>query len=59
MENHNTCKETTIDTASKDGDADKADLLTEVSRGMDKLLWMVEAHTIEGMKPNTLCSWGR
>jgi len=34
-----------IDTASKAGDADTADLFTEVSRGVDKLLWMVEAHT--------------
>ena len=34
-----------IDAASKTGDADTADLFTEVSRGVDKLLWMVEAHT--------------
>jgi starvation-inducible DNA-binding protein len=34
-----------IDTAGKAGDADTADLFTEVSRGMDKLLWLVEAHT--------------
>ena len=33
-----------IDTAAKVGDADTADLFTEVSRGVDKLLWMVEAH---------------
>lgn len=33
-----------IDAASKLGDADTADLFTEVSRGVDKLLWMVEAH---------------
>jgi starvation-inducible DNA-binding protein len=33
-----------IDTAGKAGDADTADLFTEVSRGVDKLLWMVEAH---------------
>jgi starvation-inducible DNA-binding protein len=33
-----------IDTASKAGDADTADLFTEVSRGIDKLLWLVEAH---------------
>ena len=33
-----------IDTASRIGDADTADLFTEVSRGVDKLLWMVEAH---------------
>lgn len=34
-----------IDAASAAGDADTADLFTEVSRGVDKLLWMVEAHT--------------
>lgn len=33
-----------IDAAGKLGDADTADLFTEVSRGVDKLLWMVEAH---------------
>jgi starvation-inducible DNA-binding protein len=33
-----------IDVAAKAGDADTADLFTEVSRGLDKLLWMVEAH---------------
>src|SRR5438876_1862915 len=33
-----------IDTASRAGDADTADLFTEVSRGIDKLLWLVEAH---------------
>src|SRR6266487_3876074 len=33
-----------IDDAAKAGDADTADLFTEVSRGVDKLLWMVEAH---------------
>jgi len=33
-----------IDTAAKAGDADTADLFTEVSRGVDKLLWFVEAH---------------
>ena len=33
-----------IDIAGKAGDADTADLFTEVSRGVDKLLWMVEAH---------------
>jgi starvation-inducible DNA-binding protein len=35
---------TAIDTAGRAGDADTADLFTEVSRGVDKLLWMVEAH---------------
>ena len=29
---------------SRLGDADTADLFTEVSRGIDKLLWKVEAH---------------
>ena len=33
-----------IDNAARAGDADTADLFTEVSRGVDKLLWMVEAH---------------
>jgi starvation-inducible DNA-binding protein len=33
-----------IDTAARAGDADTADLFTEVSRGVDKLLWLVEAH---------------
>lgn len=33
-----------IDAAAKLGDADSADLLTEISRGVDKSLWMVEAH---------------
>jgi starvation-inducible DNA-binding protein len=35
---------TAIDTAGKAGDADTADLFTEVSRGVDKLLWFVEAY---------------
>jgi starvation-inducible DNA-binding protein len=33
-----------IDLAADGGDADTADLFTEVSRGVDKLLWLVEAH---------------
>jgi starvation-inducible DNA-binding protein len=33
-----------VDIAAKAGDADTADLFTEVSRGVDKLLWLVEAH---------------
>lgn len=33
-----------IDSAARVGDADTADLFTEVSRGLDKMLWKVEAH---------------
>lgn len=33
-----------IDEADKAGDKDTADLFTEVSRGMDKWLWFLEAH---------------
>ncbi len=33
-----------IDEAMELGDADTADLLTEVSRGVDKWLWQVESH---------------
>ena len=33
-----------IDTAGKFGDLDTADLFTGISREVDKLLWMVEAH---------------
>lgn len=33
-----------IDTADSLGDADTADLFTEVSRGLDKHMWYVEAH---------------
>lgn len=35
---------TNIDEADEAGDMVTADLLTEVSRGTDKLLWFVEAH---------------
>lgn len=33
-----------IDDISKIGDADTEDLFTEVSRGIDKMLWFIEAH---------------
>jgi len=33
-----------IDQANELGDLDTADLFTEVSRGVDKWLWFVEAH---------------
>lgn len=33
-----------IDAAEALGDADTVDLFTEISRGVDKLLWKVEAH---------------
>jgi starvation-inducible DNA-binding protein len=33
-----------IDTANEFNDADTADLFTEISRGVDKWLWFVEAH---------------
>jgi len=34
-----------INTAARFGDADTADLFTGVSRGVDKMLWLVEAHS--------------
>jgi starvation-inducible DNA-binding protein len=36
-----------IDDADEAGDKDTADLFTEVSRGLDKQLWFLEAHTQE------------
>ncbi|CAK7192493.1 DNA protection during starvation protein [Commensalibacter sp. Nvir] len=40
-----------IDQAEEAGDADTADLFTEVSRAMDKQLWFLEAHTQVEPKP--------
>lgn len=37
-----------ISAADELGDADTADVFTEVSRGIDKWLWMVEAHLHQG-----------
>src|SRR5215471_6152345 len=33
-----------IDMSNEVNDADTADIFTEISRGIDKWLWMVEAH---------------
>jgi len=38
---------TAIDVSATAGDADTADLFTEVSRGLDKSLWFLEAHLQE------------
>ena len=35
---------TAIDESNEMNDADTADIFTEISRGIDKWLWMVEAH---------------
>jgi starvation-inducible DNA-binding protein len=40
-----------IDAADEAGDADTADLFTEVSRGLDKQLWFLEAHLQEPSNP--------
>jgi starvation-inducible DNA-binding protein len=36
-----------IDQADEAGDADSADIFTEVSRGLDKAMWFLEAHVQE------------
>ncbi len=41
------------DTADKSADADTVDLFTEISRGTDKWLWMVEAHLPRSLQPAT------
>jgi len=33
-----------IEQADNSGDKDTADIFTEISRGVDKYLWLVEAH---------------
>jgi starvation-inducible DNA-binding protein len=33
-----------IDETASDGDADTSDVFTEISRGIDQQLWLVEAH---------------
>ena len=46
-----------IDEAAETPDADTADLMTEVSRAMDKYLWLIEAHLrtnaadVSGVRP--------
>lgn len=41
-----------IDQTDEAGDADTADLFTEVSRGLDMQLWFLEAHMQEPSNPN-------
>jgi starvation-inducible DNA-binding protein len=39
-----------IDTASDIGDQATADIFTEISRGVDKLLWFLQAHAASGKR---------
>jgi len=41
-----------IETAERSDDADTADLFTEVSRGLDKSLWFLEAHLQSSDNPS-------
>lgn len=43
----------TIDTVAGTGDAATSDLFTEVSSGIDKLLWFVKAHAKEKSEEET------
>jgi starvation-inducible DNA-binding protein len=36
-----------IDASASKGDVDTADIFTEISRAVDKQLWLVEAHLCE------------
>ena len=42
-----------IDQLNELGDADGADILTEISRGTDKWLWFVEAHQQESAEQHS------
>jgi starvation-inducible DNA-binding protein len=45
------CAREAIDQADEAEDKDTADLFTEISRGIDKWLWFVEAHAQGGQGP--------